>query len=407
VIPLKATDHVIVVGAGVAGWRFVESLRREGYEGALTLIGEEPHLPYDRPPLSKQVLAGKWHIDKATLASEEHLARSMASVRLGVRATRLDVDATTVELANGTSIVGTHVVLAVGARARPLAFASSGALPTLRHRDDVVHLARAFASLESGSVVAVIGGGFVGAEAATSIKARGLTPVVLEAASRPLIAVLGDEVSRWLFRLASDAGIDLRTDQVVTDVTKRHLGYDVHFADREPLAARLVVAAVGSTLDLTWLEGSGLTLDDGIVVDANLEAANRIAAIGDVARFWHTSPAGEELVRIEHWQVAIDHAAQLARHWVSGAASPPLVPYFWSDQYGKKIQLLGRAAPTDDVVRVSGSPEEGKWLALYSRSGIVTAAISLSQPRGLMLTKPLLEAPTTLHAALALAPWSA
>ncbi len=404
---LTATDHVVVVGAGVAGWRFVESLRREGYEGTLTLVGEEPHLPYDRPPLSKQVLAGKWEIDKAILASEEHLARSLATVRLGVRATHLDVAATTVELADRTLIAGTRVVLAVGARARPLAFASFGELPTLRHRDDVVYLARALESLEAGSAAAVIGGGFVGAEAATSIKTRGLTPIVLEAARRPLVAVLGEEVSLWLSRLAADAGIELRTDQHVIDVAKNHLGYVVHFEKGEALTARLVLAAVGSTLDLAWLEGSGLTLDDGIVVDANLEAAERVAAIGDVARFRHTSATGAELVRIEHWQVAIDHATQLAHYWMTGEAPRPLVPYFWSDQYGKKIQLLGRPDPSDDVVRVSGSPEEGKWLALYSRDGLVTAAVSLSQPRGLMLTKPLLESPTALRAALARAPWSA
>ena len=405
--PLSATDHVIVVGAGVAGWRFVESLRHEGYQGALTLIGEEPHLPYDRPPLSKQVLAGTWEVGKATLASEERLARSMASLRLGLRATRLDVAATTVALADGTSVVGTHVVLAVGARARPLAYASSGPLPTLRHRDDVAHLSRALDSLEPGAVVGVIGGGFVGAEAATSIKSRGLTPVVIEAAARPLVAVLGDEVSSWLSGLASDAGVELRTNQHVVDVTPGPSGYVVHFEVGEPLAVGLVIAAIGSALDLAWLEGSGLSLDDGVVVDSNLQAAERVAAIGDVARFRHVSAIGEELVRIEHWQVAIDHAAQLARYWMTGATSPPLVPYFWSDQYGKKIQLLGRPDPNDEVVRVSGGPDEGKWLALYSRADMVTAAVALNQPRGLMLTKPVLDSPTTLNAALAIAPWAA
>lgn len=402
---LLASDHVIVVGAGLAGWRFVESLRREGFEGDVTLVGEEPHAPYDRPPLSKQVMSGKWDLAKATLASPEQLSESGATLRLGVRATELDVATTTVHLSDGSSVVGTHVVVATGSRARQLSFPSTGSLPTLRNHDDAVRLTTVLDALASESVVVVIGGGFVGAEVATSLKTRGLTPVVLEAMERPLIAVVGEQASSWLGALGEDAGVEVRTNQRVSDVREIDDGFIVELSDGSSIEARLVIAAVGSSLDLAWLESSGLILDNGVVVDRDLQADLRVAAIGDVARHRWLGAAGEEVVRIEHWQVATDHAAHLAHFWMTGERSAPMVPYFWSDQYGKKIQMLGHPHPDDDVLIVSGSTEEKKWLALYSRRDVVTGALALSQPRWLMLSKPLLDTRTSLADALTSAPW--
>jgi NADPH-dependent 2,4-dienoyl-CoA reductase/sulfur reductase-like enzyme len=404
---LSPRDHVVVVGAGLAGWRVVESLRAEGFAGTLTLIGDEPHAPYDRPPLSKQVLAGKWTVDRATLATAERLAASGAVTRFGVAAVELDPDGARVELADGTVVAGTRVVLATGARARAFAFASSGPLDTLRSYDDAGRWAQRLDALEPASVVAVVGGGFIGAEAATAIKARGLTPVVLEAAPLPLQGVLGEEVAQWLGRLPEDHGVDLRTEQVVADVVPTAVGAALIFDDGRRIAARAVLAAVGSTLDLGWLDGSGLTLEDGVVVDRDLAAAPRVAAVGDVARFPLATATDEVSVRIEHWQVAVDHAARLARRWVHGVGPhEPVVPYFWSDQYGKKIQLLGHPGFADEAVLVSGDPAEAKWLALFVRAGYVSGVVALSQPRALMLAKPLLDRPTTLDAALASAPWA-
>ena len=405
---LTSSDHVVVVGAGLAGWRLVESLRNKGFDGEITLIGDEVHLPYDRPPLSKQILSGKWDVAKASLATHDHVESLAATLRLGTCVTRLDVASTSVTLDDSSVVQGSRVAIATGCRARQLRVPSSGVLATLRNRDDVERLNNALAHLAPAGVVAIVGGGFVGAEAATSLSTRGLTPVVLEAAARPLQNVLGDEVSRWLLRLASDFGIELRTNQRLEDVTTDEAGYHLSFADGTTLDAEAVLAAVGSSLDLEWLRDSGLHLDDGVVVDNDLQAAPGVAAIGDVARFPWSNAAGEELVRIEHWQVATDHAAQLADFWVSGdPETTSMVPYFWSDQYGKKLQLLGHPHPSDDVLRVSGSPDEGKWLALFSRRGFVTGVVTLSQPRALALSRGLLERPTTLEEALSAAPWSA
>ena len=395
---LTSTDHVVVVGAGLAGWRFIESLRRDGYEGKITLIGDEPYVPYDRPPLSKQVLSGKWEIDKTVLASDEALESANITSIFGVSATSLDVISHTVTLENGETVSGTHIVIATGTRARRIPFSDESLVHTIRNRKDIEGLNALLATVPEGATVAVIGGGFIGAEAATALKARGLTPVVLEALQRPLIGALGDQASQWLLPLASNAEIELRTSQVIRDVSDG----SVVFADGSTLEVAAVVLGVGAEVNTEWLQSSGLVLDGGVVVDEHLLASPTIGALGDVAKF----PFKGELTRIEHWQVATDHAAALSLHWAKGEKAPDMVPYFWSDQYGKKIQMLGHPHPSDDVVKVAGSDEEGKWLALYSRGGVVTGILSLSQPRWLMVSKVLLDEETTLTRAMELQPWA-
>jgi NADPH-dependent 2,4-dienoyl-CoA reductase/sulfur reductase-like enzyme len=404
---LQPSDHVVIVGAGFAGWRLVEALRRDGYDGAITLLGDERYAPYDRPPLSKHVLAGKWDVERATLATPERIAEVNVHLRLGVRAASLDVEANSVALEDGERVEGTHLVIATGARARRLPLSADDRILTLRNRDDEQRMRLELEGLAPGSVIAVIGGGFIGAEVATQLKSRGFVPIVLEVTERPLIAILGPAVSAWLERLAADAQIELRNNQLITDVEHDAEGFVVRFDDDTELRAASVIVGAGALPNFEWLEGSGLTLDSGVVVDGNLLARENIAAIGDVARFSWPNVMGEEQVRIEHWEVANGHAQALAHFWLTGeGAAELMVPYFWSDQYGKKIQMLGHARADDDVVRVSGSPEEGKWLALYSRGGVVSGIVTLSQPRGLMLSKHLLERPTTLEDALRDTPWA-
>jgi 3-phenylpropionate/trans-cinnamate dioxygenase ferredoxin reductase component len=406
-IVLRDSDHVVIVGAGFAGWRLTEALRREGFEGAITLVGEEPYAPYDRPPLSKQVLAGKWDVERATLATPEKITDAKVELHLGVRATSLDIESVTVSLDNGQRIAGTHVVVATGARARRLAYSADAEIYALRNRDDELRL-RPLTGGETGRTIAVIGGGFIGAEVATQLKGLGFLVTVFEALQRPLIGTLGPGVSGWLERLAEDTGIELQTDQQIRDVVVGDEGFTIIFEDGTTRPGfHAVIVGVGALPNYEWLEGSGLTLDNGVVVDATLLARENVAAIGDVARFSWPNVMGEELVRIEHWEVANGHANSLAHYWMTGEGPRELmVPYFWSDQYGKKIQMLGHPRPTDDVALVSGSPEEGKWLALYSRDGVVTGLIALSQPRALMLSKHLLESPSTLVSALDETPWA-
>jgi 3-phenylpropionate/trans-cinnamate dioxygenase ferredoxin reductase subunit len=400
---LLCNDHVVIVGAGLAGWRTCEELRRHGFEGRITLIGDESEAPYDRPPLSKQVLSGKWPLEHTLLATVEKLEHARVDLRLGVGAQRLDVARTAVTLDDGSVVEGTHIVIATGARARRLSWYEPRHFE-LRNLADARRLQGRLEELGDGDVVVVIGGGFIGAEVATAMKTRGLRPIVIEAAPRPLLNVLGTSVSQWLSNLAANAGIELRTDQRPS-ATAYHYDNndaDVIFDDGSTLRARAVVVGVGAQPNVEWLADSGLEIDNGVVVDHHQLCAPRVGAVGDVASFpWNDG----SFVRIEHWQVATDHAAALARHWTKGEETGRLIPYFWSDQYGKKIQLLGHPRPDDDVVRVKDSGE-GQWLGVYSREGVVSGLIALSQPRALMLSKVLLEYPTTLDEALAVAPWS-
>jgi NAD(P)H-nitrite reductase large subunit len=405
---LDSGDHVVVVGAGLAGWRFVEGLRREGFNGRVSLIGEESATPYDRPPLSKQVLSQKWAPERTELASRDRLEELRVEFHGSVRARSLDVLNRLVHLESDESVAGTHVVIASGVRARQLKFSATHLVHTVRTVNDVTGLLDDLAQVAPGAQIAVIGGGFIGAEAATSLAASGFRPVVLEAMVRPLFNVLGEEVSMWLSQLANDASIELRCSQVISDVVEDKDQLRVLFEDGSSLLTPLVVLAVGAQVNTEWLETSGLELRSGVVVDDHMRAREGIYAIGDVARFtWRHDPFVEEL-RIEHWQCANDHAQYLASSLMDPrdvSAPISMVPYFWSDQYGKKIQMLGHPAPSDSVQRVIGSDAEGKWLAIYSRDEVVTGLIGLNQPRALMVSRELVADHVALSDALRQAPW--
>jgi NADPH-dependent 2,4-dienoyl-CoA reductase/sulfur reductase-like enzyme len=404
---LTKSDHVVVVGAGLGGWRLTEALRRNGFEGAITLIGDEAHAPYDRPPLSKQVMVGKWEPDKTTLATPALVKKNDVTLRLAVSAIGLDAAGPAVQLDDGTTVEGSHVVIATGTRARRLPFSADDQLHYVRRIDDVARLNAALATLAPGSAVGVIGGGFIGAETATALRTRGFRPVVLEVARRPLLGVLGESVSTWLLGLAKAADVELRVEQKISDVVRSSDGFAVLFEDASTLDVGAVIVGVGVVMNVEWLASSGLVIDNGVVVDEHLLATERIAAIGDVARFAWSSVTGTELVRIEHWEVTNGHASQLAGYWTGGDETAPIVtPYFWSDQYGQKIQLLGHPRADDEVVRVSTGDDEKKWLALYSRAGVVTGIVTLNNPRALMLSKGLLEAPTSIEQAVSKSPWS-
>jgi len=398
-------DHVLIVGGGLAGWRFVEECRRLGFTGRLTMVSDESLPPYDRPPLSKQVLSGKWDFDQILLATPDRRAAADVDLILSDAATALDVTSLAVTLASGRAVQADRVVIATGTTARHLPF-GDGVLHYLRTYSDVTALQAALALLPAAPRVGVIGGGFIGAEVATALRGAGADVTILEAASAPLVTVLGETIAEWLRDLPDAAGVRLLTNQQIRDVVRDDGGVQVVREGETSLAFDLVVAGVGAVPSTAWLASSGLDCANGVVVDASLLASPVIGAIGDVARFTWESVTGSSSVRIEHWQMASDHAARLASTWCTPEAPlPPLVPYFWSDQYGAKIQVLGRPFPSDDVVMVRGEPGQS-WVALSSRDGLVTAIVTLRQPRALMRSRELVTTTHRLEQALSLAPWN-
>jgi 3-phenylpropionate/trans-cinnamate dioxygenase ferredoxin reductase component len=395
---LSADSTVVVVGASLAGWRAVETLRAEGFHGSLTLVGEELHLPYDRPPLSKQVLAGTWPPEKAVLADTKRTDELRVREILGRRAVHLDADGRKVDLDDGTVLQADAIVLATGAAPRRLSGTESltpkDGLFTLRTIDDSIAL-RAAVTAAQGTRVVVIGAGFIGAEVASTCAAMGCRVTVLEMLEVPLSNVLGPLLGAHCASLHRAHGVDLRTGVSVAGVRRGGEGaLVVDLAGGEAIGADVVVVGIGVAPAVEWLEGSGVTVDNGVVCDDRLFAADGVVAAGDLARWAWRHDGAEELIRIEHWTIAAEAGVAAARSLLAGradAASFAPVPYFWSDQFGIRLQVLGSPGGDDEVAVVDGSLAEGKFVALFGRGGRLRAAMAIGRPRQLMGLRPLLQ----------------
>jgi NADPH-dependent 2,4-dienoyl-CoA reductase/sulfur reductase-like enzyme len=408
---LSGDSTILVVGASLAGWRAVETLRSEGFDGKISLIGDERHLPYDRPPLSKQVLAGTWPPEKAVLADKRRSSEHRIQEVLGRRAVHLDAGARKVEIEDGTVLQGDAVVIATGARPRPLpgteALGQRDGLFTLRTLDDSLALREAVTAVDAARVV-VIGAGFIGAEVASTCAGLGCRVTVLEALDVPLRNVLGHKIGSHFASLHASHGVNLRTGVGVRAIRQADTGTGdrlvVELDGGETIPADVVVVGIGVIPATDWLTDSGLTVDNGVVCDDRLFAADGIVAAGDIARWQWRRDGGEEYIRIEHWQVAAEAGVAAARSLLAGRADAPTfspVPYFWSDQYGIRLQVLGSPRGSDDVHIAEGSPEEGKFLALFGREDRLRAVMAIGKPRQLMGFRPLLLEGTSWADALA------
>jgi 3-phenylpropionate/trans-cinnamate dioxygenase ferredoxin reductase component len=407
---IASDDAVVVVGASLAGWRAVETLRAEGFEGDITLVGEELHLPYDRPPLSKQVLAGTWPPERVVLADRHRSSALRVHEVLGHRAVRLDAAARQIEIDDGTLLAGDAMVLATGASPRRLpgteGLGQHDGLFTLRTLDDSLALRAALTERESCRVV-VIGAGFIGAEVASTCAALGCQVTVLEAMEIPLANVLGPQIGAYCATLHADHDVDLRTGAGVAGIQRAegaHGGLVVALSGGDSIEAHVVVVGIGVLPSVGWLDASGLTVENGVVCDDRLFAAEGIVAAGDMARWNWRHDGREELIRIEHWQLAAEAGVAAARSLLAGRADAvPFnpIPYFWSDQFDIRFQVLGNPGGTDDVKIVEGSLEEGKFVALFGREGRLRAVMAIGKPRQLMGFRPLLEAGSSWDDALA------
>lgn len=374
------TGRLVVVGASLAGLRAVEGARKAGFDGAITLVGAEPHLPYDRPPLSKAFLNGD--IAAPTFRPVEVLTEELgAELRLGVPATGLDTTRRVVEV-DGQDIGYDGLVLATGAHARQLpALSGLDGVHTLRTLDDALAVR---AALSENPRVVVIGAGFIGSEIASAARKRGLSTVVLEALPTPLVRAIGEELGAACSALHVEHGTDLRCGARVVGLEGTTRVEAVVLDDGSVLPADLVVVGAGATPATEWLAGSGVETDDGILCDETLAtSAPDVYAAGDVAR-WH-NPLFERRMRLEHWTSAAEQGSVAgAAAAVPGAAKPySTVPYFWSDWYGHRIQFVG--VPSADETRtVLEDPGAGRFVSLYRQGDRLAGVLSLNGQREIM-----------------------
>ncbi|MGE0877685.1 MAG: NAD(P)/FAD-dependent oxidoreductase [Acidimicrobiia bacterium] len=380
-------NNVVIVGTSLAGLRAAETLRVDGYDGEITMINGEAHAPYDRPPLSKKVLSGEWDTDRIALRKGDTMGDLRADLRNGVRATALDTGAKRVSLSDGTDVPYDAVLIATGAHPRRLANQPDlEGIHALRTLDDAMGLKADLAAAPQR--VVVIGAGFIGAEVASTAKGYGLDVTVLEALPVPLARGLGERMGMACGLFHGDNGVELRLGVGVEALEGAKRVERVRLTDGTAIDADVVVVGVGVVPTTQWLDSSGLELRDGVVCDATLCAGPPgVYAAGDLVR-WPNGFYGEEM-RIEHWTNASEQGVIAAKNILATAAggtgeaySP--VPFFWSDQYGRRIQFLGRGAGTDDIEIVHGSIEERKWVAVYSREGRVRGALGIDLPRVLM-----------------------
>ncbi len=373
---------VAVVGASLAGLSAARSLRTQGYDGRLVLIGDEAHRPYDRPPLSKEFLAGT--LGEADLGLETDGEDLGAEWLLGARAIGLDrTDGTdrTVRLAGGRKVRADGVVIATGAVARTLPGADGLAgVHTLRTLDD----ARALRDeLARGGRLVVIGGGFVGAEVASTAYALGLDVTVIEAAPTPLAGPLGETMGAVVSGLHADHGVRLLCGVGVKGLSGERAVEAVLLEDGRSVPADIVVVGVGARPCVEWLGGSGVALENGVKCgsDGRTSVAG-VVAVGDCAN-WYDPRVGAHR-RVEHWTGAVERPAAAVAALLAGGgveSGVPRPPYFWSDQYGVKIQFAGYAGVSDSVTVEAGAVGERNVLAVYRRAGEAVAVLGMNQPR--------------------------
>jgi 3-phenylpropionate/trans-cinnamate dioxygenase ferredoxin reductase subunit len=365
---------VVIAGGGLAAQRCAETLRRLGYEGAVRIVCAEPHHPYDRPPLSKELL-GEEQADPVPFRSPEWLEERAIEVLEGTTASAFDADARRLSLADGSSRDYEHLVIATGSRPRMLEpFARFSNVSVLRTIEDSLLLR---GLLERGAHLLIVGAGFIGQEVAAAARKRGLAVTVVEAAPLPMHGVLGSEIGGWFAALHREEGVDLVLGQTAAQIHGGDRVEAVTLDDGRRIEAEHVLIGVGVTPDVGWtgIEAGGVPVDVG-----GRSEWPDVYAAGDAAAFYDPFLGRHALSG--HWESAGRQGAAVA-HSITGSEPPrPALSSFWSDQYGMRIQYLGHAALAD-ALEVDGDLAARDFVALYTRSGEPVAALIVGRPRAL------------------------
>lgn len=392
-------DHVVIVGASLSGLRACEAARREGFAGRLTLVGAEDHLPYDRPPLSKD------YLDETAVPEPPHFpaARTLAhaldvDVRLGRPATALDVDGHRLTVGE-REISYDALLIATGAGARSLPGSEHlRGVHSLRTVDDALAIRTA---LDARARTVVVGAGFIGSEVASAARKRGLPVTIVEALPTPLVRAVGHHAGEALASLHHSNGTELRCGTGVQALLGSDRVEAVRLTDGTELEADLVVVGIGADPSTGWLEGSSLTLENGVVCDAQLQAGRDVYAAGDVARW--LSPDFGTFLRLEHWTNAAEQAAHAVHNMLDPLAATAYhhIPYFWSDWYGSRIQFVG--LPLGEPVVVTGAWDANAFTALYREDDRLVGALTLNRRADIMKHRALIARHATWQDGLDLA----
>lgn len=383
--------RVVVVGGSAAGLGTAESLRRLGFDGEVTVVADETGDPYDRPPLSKKILAGQWSPDRAVLRTIAQIEDLDIKWLGGRRAVGVDVAERMVAVEGGAELGYDELVIATGLRARRpagLAGARAGQLHVLRTLDDAVRLKEA---LHERTSVAVVGAGFIGTEVAATAAELGHRVELIDPVRHPLGTVVGPEVGIFLAGIHQSKGVNVRCGVSVLDIEETADGLKrIQLTDGSVVEARVVVLALGSTPTTDWLAGSRLDLSDGVICDARLVAAPGVSAVGDVASPWRAELGRH--TRVEHRLTATEQAMFAAQRLVNGDGGGfSATPYFWSDQHGLRIQGHGWLRADDVAHVVDGSVTDGRFVVAHSRGGRVVGVLGVGMPKQLRKAKSWVE----------------
>jgi 3-phenylpropionate/trans-cinnamate dioxygenase ferredoxin reductase subunit len=380
-------DPVVIVGGGLAGQRCAETLRRAGYEGAISMVCAEAQAPYDRPPLSKQVLLGSISPDSLAYRPAAWYADHHVELLIGVRATALAPGERRVSLSTGDTLRYSRLLIATGSRPRTLpALAGYENVSVLRTMDDAITLRE---TLRTRPRLAVVGAGFVGQEVAASARALSAPVTMIEAATCPLEAVLGARLGDWFTSLHRAEGVEVLTGSTVDRVTGNGRVERLHLSDGSVREVDHVVVGVGVQSDTAWLAGSGLETPAGIPVDRDGRTdVDTIFAAGDAAATF--DPALGHHVPGSHWEAAGRQGARAARAMLGLDPGRTPLTSFWTDQYGIRIQYLGRAQGAD-AVQIDGEPTARCFTATFTRAGRPVAALLVDRVRSLPALRQLIE----------------
>ena len=380
---------VVIAGASLAGLSAAQRLRKLGFDGTITIVGDETHLPYQRPPLSKQFLTGEWNRERINL----RMSDERFDWRLGKRVERLDLSASSVHLQGGDPVHFDGLVIANVARPKRLPGSDLDGIFTLRTVEDAQAIReRAQAGARK---VAIVGAGFIGSEVTASLRKLECDVTLIDMDPFPLLRVMGQEVGKFCADLHRAHGVHLELGVKFAGMAGTSKVEGVRLEDGRVIDADLAIVGVGVTPNIEWLRDSGVPLGDGVLCDAACSAGDRIVAAGDLARWEHPRYGS---IRVEHWDNAIAQGEAAAETLLGDAKPFGMIPFFWSDQYECKLQLIGRPANTDELRVVEGTQDARKFVAVFHRGRKITAAFLVSSMHRIVKYKQLVENGATLDA---------